>query len=69
MSGDFVSKRLVEKLYQSYRKINVVALGGATEASIWSNYYNCETHNSVKTIPYGKPLANQELISLIHRGW
>lgn len=61
LSGDFVSKRLVEKLYQSYRKINVVALGGATEASIWSNYYNCETHNSVKTIPYGKPLANQEL--------
>lgn len=53
---------LVDGLYQKYGKdIKLIALGGATEASIWSNYYDCVGYKSVKVIPYGKPLYLQEL--------
>ncbi|MCC9891667.1 AMP-binding protein, partial [Streptococcus agalactiae] len=39
----------------------VVAMGGATEASIWSNYLNVpkEIPNEWISIPYGNPLENQ----------
>ena len=42
-------------------EIQVVSLGGATEASIWSIYYPIEQIDSHwKSIPYGKPLSNQQ---------
>ncbi|RCB85606.1 AMP-dependent synthetase, partial [Escherichia coli] len=38
----------------------IVAMGGATEASIWSNYFNVTTLDpSWSSIPYGYPLSNQ----------
>lgn len=62
MSGDFVQKKLVEDLYEKYGKsLHVTALGGATEASIWSNYFDCTNFREKSVIPYGIPLANQQM--------
>ena len=42
----------------------VYTLGGATEASIWSCFYEVgEVDEAWKSIPYGGPLANQSLVS------
>ncbi|MCC3409722.1 MAG: AMP-binding protein [Microcoleus sp. PH2017_10_PVI_O_A] len=43
----------------------VISLGGATEASIWSIFYAIETLDPAwKSIPYGRPLANQRFYIL-----
>ncbi|MCK6258796.1 AMP-binding protein [Fictibacillus sp. KIGAM418] len=68
VSGDFVPKKTVEELFCSYDRIQLYALGGATEASIWSNYYDCSSYQNVSTIPYGVPLANQELYIIDSKG-
>lgn len=65
MSGDFVSNRLVDNLYGLYsHDVKIVALGGATEASIWSNYFDCSQPHSLSAIPYGHPLFAQQLYIL-----
>lgn len=51
-------------LYQKNKRhfpiAEVVSLGGATEASIWSIYYPVKQVKSHwNSIPYGMPLANQ----------
>ena len=62
ISGDFVPKNLVEDIYLKYgNDLRVIALGGATEASIWSNYYDCKNYDKVKTIPYGRALYKQTM--------
>lgn len=61
MSGDWVPINLPKKIYDSFSNVKVVALGGATEAAIWSNYFEVPycIPSEWKSIPYGKPLANQ----------
>jgi thioesterase domain-containing protein/acyl carrier protein len=39
--------------------VEVISLGGATEATVWSNYYPIkEVHPRWLSIPYGKPIQN-----------
>lgn len=63
LSGDWIAKDLPRRFYKLSEKENsiVVAMGGATEASIWSNYLNVprEIPKDWISIPYGKPLKNQ----------
>ena len=61
MSGDWIPVTLPDRLKELFGKITVVSLGGATEASIWSNYFTIPdgVPKSWKSIPYGKPLTNQ----------
>jgi len=64
LSGDWIAINLPERFYNiSSKNINsiVVAMGGATEASIWSNYLNVprEIPKDWISIPYGRPLKNQ----------
>ncbi len=60
MSGDWVPVTLPERIRQVNGSARVIALGGATEASIWSNYFEIGTVESHwSSIPYGRPLANQ----------
>ncbi|NEO77706.1 MAG: AMP-binding protein [Moorea sp. SIO4G3] len=41
--------------------VRVIGLGGATEATIWSNYYPIETVDPTwASIPYGKPIQNAQ---------
>ena len=63
LSGDWISKDLPGRFYKLSEKENsiIVAMGGATEASIWSNYLNAprEIPKDWMSIPYGRPLKNQ----------
>jgi thioesterase domain-containing protein len=48
-----------------FPQARVVGLGGATEAAVWSNYYPIErVEAGQRSIPYGKPLANNEFYIL-----
>ncbi len=62
LSGDWIPVSLPAKLAGAVPLAKLVSLGGATEASIWSNYFEV-THvdPSWTSIPYGWPLANQSL--------
>ncbi|MEN1938909.1 amino acid adenylation domain-containing protein [Paenibacillus sp. 102] len=59
-SGDWIPLSLPEKINRHFPTAEVVSLGGATEASIWSIYYPVEQVEAHwNSIPYGMPLANQ----------
>ncbi|MDR6224078.1 non-ribosomal peptide synthetase [Desmospora profundinema] len=61
LSGDWIPLALPEKVNQHFPHADVISLGGATEASIWSIYYPIEEVSPKwKSIPYGRPLANQQ---------
>ncbi|MEE4561814.1 amino acid adenylation domain-containing protein [Paenibacillus polymyxa] len=60
LSGDWIPLSLPDKVRRQYIHANVVSMGGATEASIWSIYYPVyEVREDWASIPYGMPLANQ----------
>lgn len=61
LSGDWIPVALPGKLREQFPRAQLVGLGGATEASIWSNYFVIPDRipKEWKSIPYGKPLANQ----------
>ncbi|ERJ85325.1 AMP-binding enzyme [Peptostreptococcaceae bacterium oral taxon 113 str. W5053] len=63
LSGDWIAINLPERFYCISENDDsvVVAMGGATEASIWSNYLNVprEIPKDWISIPYGRPLKNQ----------
>ena len=61
MSGDWIPVDLPPKVKELCPEAEVISLGGATEGSIWSIYYPIGAMDSSWTsIPYGKPLANQQ---------
>ncbi|NKZ06459.1 non-ribosomal peptide synthetase [Actinomadura latina] len=61
VSGDWVPLDLSARLAQAAPECRLVALGGATEAAIWSNYcpVPAEIPPEWVSVPYGRPLANQ----------
>lgn len=61
MSGDWIPVSLPRRIRNILGDIKILALGGATEASIWSNCFEIPEYipGEWKSIPYGKPLANQ----------
>ena len=62
MSGDWVPIDLVGKLRRAAPNAKLVALGGATEAGIWSNAHEIGALDPEWTsIPYGLPLAGHQL--------
>jgi len=65
LSGDWIPVNLPKRIYDIFKKSEVVSLGGATEASIWSIYFNIpRDYNFEKSIPYGIPMANQRFYIL-----
>ena len=61
LSGDWIPLDLPDTLMRYAPDAQVVSLGGATEASIWSNYHDYHgLCSNFRSIPYGRPLANQE---------
>lgn len=59
-SGDWVGLDLPGRLGTAIPGSRLVALGGATEASIWSNAYEADRIDpGWRSIPYGYPLRNQ----------
>jgi len=60
LSGDWVGLDLAPRYYSFCPGGQLVAMGGATEAAIWSNYFNVERVDPAwNSIPYGYPLSNQ----------
>ena len=62
MSGDWIPLDLPGRIRSLWPEITIMGLGGPTETSIWNNHYLIEDVDpDWKSIPYGKPLANQTL--------
>jgi amino acid adenylation domain-containing protein len=62
LSGDLIPVALPDQVRATFPGAEVISLGGATEASIWSVWYpigDVQAHWTA--IPYGRPLANQTL--------
>ncbi|MCA1600873.1 MAG: amino acid adenylation domain-containing protein, partial [Acidobacteria bacterium] len=60
LGGDWVAVTLPQRLRAVAPEVEVVVMGGATEASIHSTIYVVEeTDLSWRSIPYGRPMANQ----------
>ncbi|MEM9218553.1 MAG: amino acid adenylation domain-containing protein [Cyanobacteria bacterium P01_F01_bin.150] len=67
LSGDWLPLTLPKRIRALGSDMDVISLGGATEASIWSILYPIQTVNSEwKSIPYGKPMVNQQFHVLNH---
>ena len=66
LSGDFIPMSLYKNLEKvTNDSCELISLGGATEASIWSIFFNMkDLDEESEKIPYGYPLANQELYIL-----
>jgi amino acid adenylation domain-containing protein/thioester reductase-like protein len=59
LSGDWIPLTLPPILKETFEGVNVISLGGATEATIWSNYFPIgEINPNWNSIPYGKPIQN-----------
>ncbi|GMK38343.1 hypothetical protein PCCS19_13970 [Paenibacillus sp. CCS19] len=59
LSGDWIPLTLPGQLNSRFPGIRVAALGGATEACIWSNCYEVGGVDPAwASIPYGKPIRN-----------
>ncbi|WP_378730176.1 amino acid adenylation domain-containing protein [Nocardia brasiliensis] len=69
VSGDWVGLDLPGRLAAQVPHCRFVALGGATEAAIWSNSFEVGTvAPEWKSIPYGFPLRNQKYRVVDERG-
>ena len=65
LSGDWIPVDLPKSMRKAFPSGCQISLGGATEASIWSIAYEIDpTKDYKKSIPYGKPLANQSFYCL-----
>lgn len=65
LSGDWIPPDLPRKIRLIFSEVEIVSLGGATEASIWSILYVInEVGNTWLSIPYGKAMKNQNFYIL-----
>jgi amino acid adenylation domain-containing protein len=59
LSGDWIPVPLPDQVRAAFPGAEVVALGGATECTVWSNHYRVgEVDPAWPSIPYGKPMQN-----------
>ncbi|HEV7518894.1 MAG TPA: amino acid adenylation domain-containing protein, partial [Thermoanaerobaculia bacterium] len=59
LSGDWIPVTLPDRVRQGFPGARVLALGGATEATVWSNWFPVDRVDPRwPSIPYGRPIAN-----------
>ncbi|HEY2737732.1 MAG TPA: amino acid adenylation domain-containing protein, partial [Thermoanaerobaculia bacterium] len=59
LSGDWIPVLLPDQVRAAFPDCRVISLGGATEATVWSNWYPIEAVDpGWSSIPYGRPIAN-----------
>ncbi|WP_244117369.1 non-ribosomal peptide synthetase/type I polyketide synthase [Burkholderia gladioli] len=60
LSGDWIPLPLPARLAALAPEARLIAMGGATEASIWSNWFEVgQVDPQWHSVPYGYPLGNQ----------
>jgi amino acid adenylation domain-containing protein len=65
LSGDWIPLDLPDKIRAVSKNVQLMSLGGATEASIWSILYPINNIDPRwKSIPYGRPMTNQKIYVL-----
>lgn len=65
LSGDWIPVKLPQFLLEVCPNAKVISLGGATEGSIWSIWFEIkEVKDSWKSIPYGIAMPNQTMLVL-----
>ena len=68
LSGDWIPVTLPDELREVFPGARVMSLGGATEATVWSNFFpvnRVEPH--WRSIPYGRPIQNSRYYILDER--
>ncbi|WP_276483898.1 non-ribosomal peptide synthetase [Paraflavitalea pollutisoli] len=69
LSGDWIPVKLPDQIRAYFPAASVISLGGATEGTVWSNYYPIETVlPSWASIPYGRPIWNNSFYILNDHG-
>ena len=59
LSGDYTPLSLPDSIRAAFARAQVVNLGGATEATVWSNAFAVGAVNPEwRSIPYGRPIDN-----------
>ncbi|HET9226556.1 MAG TPA: condensation domain-containing protein, partial [Thermoanaerobaculia bacterium] len=59
LSGDWIPVTLPDRVRHSFPRAQVKALGGATEATVWSNWFPVGVVDpDWPSIPYGRPISN-----------
>jgi amino acid adenylation domain-containing protein len=59
LSGDWIPVALPDEIRAAFPRCEVIALGGATEATVWSNLYRVGViDSSWPSIPYGQAAQN-----------
>ncbi|MFD5740351.1 amino acid adenylation domain-containing protein [Streptomyces massasporeus] len=59
LSGDWIPVPLPDQVRGAFPHAEVVALGGATETTVWSNHYRVgEVDLTRPSFPYGQPMQN-----------
>jgi amino acid adenylation domain-containing protein len=59
LSGDWIPLSMPDWIRTAFPGTRVISLGGATEATVWSNFYEVGALDAQwVSIPYGKPIQN-----------
>ncbi len=59
LSGDWIPVALPDRIHERFPGVQVIALGGATEATVWSNVFPVGVMDPAwASIPYGRPIEN-----------
>jgi acyl carrier protein len=65
LSGDWIPVSLPDRVRSAFPGARVISLGGATEATVWSNWYPVlDVDPRWPSIPYGRPIANARYLVL-----
>ena len=61
LSGDWIPVTLPDRVRAAFPRAEITGLGGATEATVWSNWYPIgEVGADWTSIPYGRPMPNAQ---------
>ncbi len=59
LSGDWIPLPLPDQIRAAHPRARVIALGGATEATVWSNSFAVGAVDLAwRSVPYGRPIQN-----------
>ncbi|HEX3555462.1 MAG TPA: amino acid adenylation domain-containing protein [Thermoanaerobaculia bacterium] len=65
LSGDWIPVTLPDRVRELFPAARVIGLGGATEATVWSNFFPVgDVPPQWVSIPYGRPIQNAHYLVL-----